>query len=768
MKDIYLERVILEQVEESPNTDINEWMSRTVFAVLLKTIFGLPFDQDLYCHFHGQSYGVQQQLNYGFTLSPSFYYHRYKWQKDIQHIVESDPIVPCLLSQLKARKIPYTLDELSGIFWGGVYSVTSTLVTLLVYVTSHPLKRDAYYKNSDPILQAMIREAMRIMPSAPVITREIDNHTVLVCPFGLHKQVESPHEFKYERFINNLSCFQHNYFPFGHKESRYCVGMNYSLDIMFSIAKCIATKVSVRVKNPEAYDTIVHAGSIIPKDPVYGEVMFMNRNAHWCYIDTFHTLLFRMTHGSIHHGVSKGVKDIPNVTLFPTMAYRNIAEEVLGDQNGQCYHCIPPRRFYNSTINCSLKLLKEIKIDDHGTPWFSIEEAHRAIEKVFHVCLNDDRIKNYKQMSLIFDTMNTLERLNYIATRGLGAHLIRRGTNGYCIDLMHMSKYAVRQGLCHYGAKLIMDHEFRILGIKLSYTPVFDTHGQLITQSNISHLYYPSDKLWIFAYHIFMSSLITHVTLIQHALFCHFKEAGQFLYLMNKHAQSLGPSLRSFMRLFLFDTMYVNENALKLLVSEGGIIYRLFAFTPSETKRYLRNHYSSEYLPTSTIDTPFWRDYRGYTSIIDTFVKEILSTIMGQSLGMDDYAASFVRDYRNLMDSPYSTLHSILVDHIVNVSFWHEHVGNMSWYLLNPSILKPKVFKEYALEVFDSRQNTLQAVHLALFTSINKMPRIMGPLESRMDNEFTDEFARFHTSLNAWMFECNHLDPNFFECSVSL
>jgi len=361
--------------------------------------------------------------------------------------------------------------------------------------------------------------------------------------------------------------------------------------------------------------------------------------------------------------------------------------------------------------------------------------------------------------------MNLCQRLTYIATKGMGAQLLRVGSAGYCIDLLHMSRYKVRHNLCPYGAKLILNQDFEVIGIRLGYTPVIDSHGTMLTFTNQNRTYHPNDNHWLFAYHIFMSSLITHVTLIQHALFCHFKEAGQILYLVSKYENTLSPSLRSFVRLFLYDTASVNNNALRLLVSDGGIIYRIFGFTRSETKRYLYNHFASEDIVSSDINTPFWRDYTKYYYIIKRFVGGILSKITDN---LPEHATELVYEYQTIMNNSTIDLESILIKHIITVSFWHEHVGNMSWYLFNPSVARSKVFKEFALEPFDARQNSLQSIHLALYTSINKMPGIMSQLETKMDTEFFDHFIDLQKDLEKWKFECNHLDPRNFECSVSL
>lgn len=760
---IYLERAILEQVIESRNTDINEWMSKTVFAVMMKSIFGLPFDIDLYHHFHGQSYGVQQKLVYGFTLYPSFYYHRYMWIKEIKRITDTDQITPCLLANIKANKLVCNVDELSGIFWGGMYSVTSTLVTLLIHTTSHPLKRDMLYKSDDQVIKAMIREAMRINPSVPIITRHIDNKDVFVCPYGFHSYVTDPHEFKYERFIDDLSCFQNNYAPFGSESSRYCVGMEYALNIMFIIIKCISTKISVRVNEADKYDTIVHAGSIVPKTKICGEVMFMNRKAHWCYIDAFHSILFKLTHNNIHYGKAKTISNMPHIIGTPRVTYINVAHNILGDNKMVCYHCKTPNTCVNMIAKSAISVLKKVKVDDDGSPWFSTEESHRAIEKIFHVSLNDARISNYKDMTCFLNNMNHTDILKFISTQGLGAHLIRSGSRGYCIDLMHMVHYKVRPKLARYGAKLILDTNFDVIGIKTPYTPIIDSYGKMITSTSAGKLYTPQDKHWLFAYHLFMSSLITHVTLIQHALYCHFKEAGQFLYLFTKYRNDISSSLKSFIRLFLYDTMKINNEALHLLVSRGGLIYRIFAFTEKETQRYLKNHFVSECLPEMlNINTPFWRDYNNYTEKVNVFVGNILNKMVM------DGTSQLVEEYKEIMENNSSSLHDILVTHIITVSFWHEHVGNMSWYLFSPSVVKTRIFKEYVLSKYDSRQGTLQGVHLALYTSINKMPTIMSPLETKMDSEFTEDFQIFRSSLDACHFECKHLQPEFFECSVSL
>ena len=89
--------------------------------------------------------------------------------------------------------------------------------------------------------------------------------------------------------------------------------------------------------------------------------------------------------------------------------------------------------------------------------------------------------------------------------------------------------------------------------------------------------------------------------------------------------------------------------------------------------------------------------------------------------------------------------------------------ANLILILFHPKIIKTKVYKNHPNSQFDSKQNTIQNIHLALVTSIISMPKITDEL-----NPNSSAFENFRNNLKNIQLECSHLAPELLECSISL
>ena len=238
-----------------------------------------------------------------------------------------------------------------------------------------------------------------------------------------------------------------------------------------------------------------------------------------------------------------------------------------------------------------------------------------------------------------------------------------------------------------------------------------------------------------------------------------------------KLTRNINLNLKKILKIFLYKTSEINNSALDILINKGGIVDRVFGFKRNALEVYIKNCVYSfnamDIIPNddkvNIINTPFNRDALKFWNVIGDFVENFINEIQ---------PVYNIHDLLNDINIPglikydlsdVENLKKLLTFHIFVVSFWHEHIGNMSMYVLNPKLIKTKVHYNYPCSEFDSKQNTMQNIHLALVTSIISMPKITDQLNSK-----SDAFIKLKDNLNNIKMECMHLSPELLECSISL
>src|SRR6185437_13251734 len=104
--------------------------------------------------------------------------------------------------------------------------------------------------------------------------------------------------------------------------------------------------------------------------------------------------------------------------------------------------------------------------------------------------------------------------LTRLATQGIGAHLLRRRSDGdgYEIDLLPLASYPVRAPFEPYGARLLLPADL---------APEAIARGGATAR--------PGDATWDRFVLAFEASLATWVTVADHSLTAHFAMAGTFV-----------------------------------------------------------------------------------------------------------------------------------------------------------------------------------------------------------------------------------------------
>ena len=519
-------------------------------------------------------------------------------------------------------------------------------------------------------------------------------------------------------------------------------------------------------------------------------------------LDLFHKILFKLSGTKLQSHTFK-VDDIvhsKHITNIKTI-----------DIPGSAVHISDNNNEPNCFITTLLNLLKKIPINDIDNEWFTVSDSVRYMSTYFGTrVMNSVNVIKYKYLANKLADMESVKRLKYIATNGMGAHLIKKSLltknnkEIYEIDLLYMHNYQVRHGLEKYGAKLVLDKDLNVLYISCY---IADT---LID-------FKPSSENWQFAYNIFTSSLVTHVTIVNHAIECHFILAGGILTAHTENYDTLHNDVYKFFNPFLFKTSEINTSALSILISKGGIVSRLFAFTEDSLEEYMKVHFNDfKYvspLNSGWIDTPFSRDAIKYWNIYKKFSNNIVDSIFNlksdidlQDINLQDinlqhinlkdintdsikinnygindkvynikkfinsvdkYIPGMVNYSDNMTDK--DRLIDIMTSHMFNISIWHEHIGNMSWYVLNPKNLRVKNFTSKLKTKMDTCQTTLQGVFLALLTSVISMPKMSDKdLYLTQHIKYRSVWKKFNKDFNNLKIECEHLHQNDIECSVSL
>jgi hypothetical protein len=419
----------------------------------------------------------------------------------------------------------------------------------------------------------------------------------------------------------------------------------------------------------------------------------------------------------------------------------------------ELYHMMLPN---NTIINKLLGLISKLKVTDIPTFWESNEECYREIETIFKIKLNSSQFDTIYKKSMKLNELSSTNFLTYLALNGLGAHLVKPINNindltdsfytidetmssssedlstihdsdvlvGYEIDLLYMQNFQVRSDFFNYGAKIVFDKNFNVLYIE---TPT-SFFNQRYKKNTITR---PNSKYWNFASNIFISSLIAHVTIVNHAVYCHFMNSGNMLYINESSKQVMNPHLYLFLKLFLFKTSVINTNALNLLINKGGVVNRLFAFTPESCLKFMKyhierfdNHFIIDLILQKQPDyfkkIPLLQDANDFISCLRKFVVKFINIVYPEKVYEDYFLQTFKFCIPNIIQDTFTNKENLinsLIYHIFNVTFWHEHVGNMGRYVLSPQLIKSKVYLNNPLTALDSKQNSIQNIHLALFTS---------------------------------------------------
>lgn len=455
----------------------------------------------------------------------------------------------------------------------------------------------------------------------------------------------------------------------------------------------------------------------------------------------------------------------------------DIDRHIVPVMSNYVYH-VNDRSDSNFLKQIILKLLAKLPIQDIDAEWSSSEQARREVGQYFDNVIHTPKVQSLMKLSEKMAGLSQVQFIEFLATKGMGAHLMEydASNKSWKINLNYMHEYEVRSGLLPYGCSAHFTEDFKLKHISLPFNQI---NGKIVKCNTNYTDVHPH---WQMAYNTFTSSLITHVTIVNHAVQCHFILAGGMLATYHEKKDTIHPHLAKLIEPFIFRTGDINSAALEILINPGGIVSRIFSFTPTALDKYMRwcfDSYRFEH-PLAKLDLgveyeriPYFKDAQKYYDIIERFVSKITESIY-QPLpteNVEQFLENIEHQIPGILDGMLlnrANLNRAIASHIYNVSVWHEQIGNMTWYLLYPELIHVKTYRSNPNMALESEQNTYQNVFLALMTSVTNMPKLNCDLWKSNDSKYKEIYLEFQRQLNVVQPECEHLNVNYLECSVSL
>jgi cytochrome P450 len=295
--------------------DLYDSLERVAFDAFAVASWGEPLGDEAYREFVALgkvgSLRMQTPLQFAPPLCPMFYADRRRWYGRFDGLIEKarrhpDPTRRDLLA-LSIRlgpKIPHDdfRDLLANVFYGGVYSATSGLVTALYLLAHHPEERTRLVEALDrfdlgaadlapadldacPRLGSTILEALRYLTPVPLMARSVvttrsvelgghalpANTKLFLTNWLIHRDPahwSDPDRFDPARWESGGSeanpIGSPHFFPFG-QGPRMCVGMPFAMTYMKTALATILSRFEVDVDRTLPYQPSYFFGVMIPR-----------------------------------------------------------------------------------------------------------------------------------------------------------------------------------------------------------------------------------------------------------------------------------------------------------------------------------------------------------------------------------------------------------------------------------------------------------------------------------------------------------------------
>mmetsp|Transcript_26340 Transcript_26340/g.83699 ORF Transcript_26340/g.83699 Transcript_26340/m.83699 type:complete len:523 (-) Transcript_26340:141-1709(-) len=155
---------------------------------------------------------------------------------------------------------------------------------------------------------------------------------------------------------------------------------------------------------------------------------------------------------------------------------------------------------------------------------------------------------------------------------GLGPHRLERTGRGYVVKTNALASFDVAEGFERYGGDVHLDEQFRPVRI-VRLEKSEGGRGGLVEVE-----YLPGCEGWEYVKYCFRCSLFTLVTIVDHLYGVHLQWANGMVVACREQLGADHP-VRRFLTPYYFGTIQVNHIARHLLVAQGSLGARNFAFS---------------------------------------------------------------------------------------------------------------------------------------------------------------------------------------------
>lgn len=363
----------------------------------------------------------------------------------------------------------------------------------------------------------------------------------------------------------------------------------------------------------------------------------------------------------------------------------------------------------------------------------------------------------------------------------------------YVNDMTGLSTFRVRQPFERYGAAAYFDKDYRIIAIYWSHQ---------------ARLVRPGEQFWEHAKYVWRSTFFAHITICDHLLVTHMIECNAFVTASRK-CLSVNHPLRRFVKPFTYHTVSVNHQAARSLINERGLVHRIWAFDYDEFLKvcdYISMNYKFRILPhfihpsmspkeNDKTDEqwdkiyPIYHDLNAFWKIIQTYVKNFFCinynvSLENDNLPHDVQMAEFIHEICQQLGIPGITSLKCFIDVLSQLiaasTGIHEHVGQVSDYMIHPKFIGAKLEEGKEMQ---NIQTYSQILVLAVLTGL-RMPGLLEDWSHLIERDqfYSDNIQNYRNFKNELRNLVDEIDrrnqtrnypfqsfnPKFMECSTSV
>lgn len=361
--------------------------------------------------------------------------------------------------------------------------------------------------------------------------------------------------------------------------------------------------------------------------------------------------------------------------------------------------------------------------------------------------------------SVVWDNPSSDTALERWALQGFASHRLQRGSSiantpvsahdDLVLPFDFMRTYDVRKGLARYGGDAWFSREGKLKSIVVDGSFIRPTDG----------------RAWEAAKFNLRSASLVWTTLADHVGKCHYGVANAVL-LATKRRLSRQHALRAFIAPFHFRTAAINNGASQSLVPWGALLHRTSGFEWEAMLRIYKDapsEYRFETFPQElrrrgvhpeslAVEYPYATDGLLYWDCIVAFLREAFAASDGLKQVLHAQRDETVRWWEDLRahlvgglpELSEETLIDFLAHTIFSVTAFHNHVGTVTDFVMDPTFTAGKVWP--GATIADKQSTT----HLCVVASITgfEMPGLMGDFSHLMpDGGARQAVNMWHTRL---------------------